>query len=77
MRVIGQDGRAILVDLERVEGRVEYACVVIGEAVSPPLPLINFLEAGTHDLPVDADEAQRVLAYVRALGRETARPLTG
>ena len=43
---------------------VQYGCFVIGEAVSHQLPLVDFLEAGICDEPVE--DAEAVLANVRA-----------
>ena len=74
MRIIGSDGSAVLVDLERTTRStgVPLGCTVETAAngratiVTPALPLDKLAEAGLWDQPVDDTRAAAVRRKVEA-----------
>lgn len=76
MKVIGRDGRRMLVDLERTENGVALGCVVDGPStVSPALPLEQLDAAGQYDQPFTQQEADVALALARDANPELEIPV--
>lgn len=65
MKIVGKDGNAVLVDMEREENGVPLGVVVRGTVVSPMLPMDRFTDFGLYDQDVKPGERDRVLQRVK------------